>query len=292
MAWRWRWQRLALMGGIALAITIRGATAVGAVGTHTVRPGETLDAIAAAYGISPAALAAVNDLADENRIYAGEQLALPGSAPSAPRSATAAAPSSIYYVQAGDTLSEIAVVLGTTPRQLLALNPQVANPDLLFAGQVLRVPDTRVRAATAAPLPARGDVAALLADYAIQYGLDPALVQALAWQESGWQQGVVSRSGAVGVMQILPETGVWLATDLVGEPLDIAGSTDDNILAGVAYLRWLVRQTGGERQALIAYVQGQRSVARDGVYPETERYVANIMALRAHIARYGASPPP
>lgn len=280
MAWKERWQRLALPGAIALGISTIGATTALAIGTHTVQPGETLSEIAVAYDTSTADLAALNRIGDEDVVYAGDTLTIPESAP-----ATVGPPAAAgaYRVRPGDTLDGIAAALGTTPWQLLALNPSVADPDTIFSGQTLRVPDPRL--GSHAP---RGEIAALLRDYALEYGLDPALVQALAWQESGWQQGAVSRAGALGVMQILPETADWIAADLVGAPLDVAGSANDNVLAGVAFLDWLLAGTGDEREALTAYVQGRRSVARDGIFPETEQYVDNVLAIRAAIVRYGA----
>ena len=133
-------------------------------------------------------------------------------------------------------------------------------------------------------------IAVLLRDTARRYGLDPALVQAVAWQESGWRQGAVSPAGAIGVMQLLPPTAAWVAEDLVGRPLDIEGSAADNILAGVALLSWLLDFAGDEDLALAYYVQGQGNVARDGIYAETWGYIAAVNGTRNHIARFGTPP--
>ena len=268
-----RWSRATLALGAALSIVLCAPVAVAA--PHVVQPGETLSEIAEFYGVPQEELVVVNALADADLIYAGELLEIPdGSATAGP-----APPGvSTYIVEPGDTLDGIALAFGTSTGQLLAANPEIADPDLLFVGQALRVP--------------RDDIGALLARYAERYGLDPTLVQALAWQESGWRQGAVSAAGAVGVMQVRPETADWLASDVVGRPLDVAGSSADNILAGVALLRWLLDLAGSEELALVYYHQGQGNVARDGVWPETWDYVASVLTLRQHFARYGVPPLP
>ena len=93
-------------------------------------------------------------------------------------------------------------------------------------------------------------------------------------------------------MQLLPDTGDWVADELVGVPLDVTGSAADNILAGVAYLAWLLDRTGDDWLALALYVQGEGSVARNGVFPETAAYADNVLLVRDVIARTGAPPAP
>jgi len=111
-----------------------------------------------------------------------------------------------------------------------------------------------------------------------QLGLDPALALAVAQQESGFQQSVVSGAGALGVMQVLPSTGRWLSREVVGRPLDLT-RTRDNIIAGVALLRLLTR-AAPVPQAVAGYYQGLSSVRRNGMYPQTRQYVRSVLALR------------
>lgn len=268
---RWLVLPLALIVGIAPGAALVGA----APGIHTVRQGETLGEIAEGYGVPVTALAGANALADPDLIVTGSVLTLPGETNTA---SAGVATGTSYRVGEGDTLDGIASTYGTTVGDLLAANPDLTDPDLVVVGQVLRLP--------AAP----GPLGALLTATALRYGLDPTLLQAVAWQESGWQQGAVSAAGASGVMQILPETGDWVASDLVGEPLDIADNTADNITAGAALLAWLIAQSGDEDVALAAYVQGQGSIASEGIFPETWQYVANVRAIQDYIARYGEPP--
>lgn len=122
-------------------------------------------------------------------------------------------------------------------------------------------------------------VRALLGRWAHAYGLDPRLVRALAWMESGYHPGLVSSSGARGVMQVLPSTRRYVETVLLHKrvPHTVSGG----IQVGVVYLRQLLREfRGNERRALAGWVQGPASVRRHGVFRGTRQFVANVLALR------------
>jgi soluble lytic murein transglycosylase-like protein len=110
------------------------------------------------------------------------------------------------------------------------------------------------------------------------YGVDPKLARALAWMESGFQQDVVSSVGAVGVMQLLPETWEFVDTVLIGRrtPRTYQG----NVQAGVRYLRWQLHEFGGNvRLALAGWYQGARAVRERGVYVGTKEFVRIVLAL-------------
>ncbi len=111
---------------------------------HTVGPGETLSAIALRYGVTSWALVQANNLASANLIYAGQQLVIPGGA-TAPGAPTAGAET--YAVRPGDTLSGIAARFGTTAAALAAQNG-LANPELIYVGQVLRLSGNAITPAT------------------------------------------------------------------------------------------------------------------------------------------------
>ena len=95
---------------------------------YQVRPGDTLWALARRYGTTVGAIARLNALADPNLIYVGEELKLPGRAQER-----------TYTVRAGDTLWGISRRYGTTVAELAGLNG-IRNPDLIYPGQVLRLP--------------------------------------------------------------------------------------------------------------------------------------------------------
>jgi peptidoglycan hydrolase-like protein with peptidoglycan-binding domain len=123
----------------------------------------------------------------------------------------------------------------------------------------------------------RASVRALLDEWAGYYGVDRHLVRGLAWQESGYQQSVVSKIGAVGVMQVTPETWRYTEAFLIGHP--VPSTLEGNVQVGVAYLRYLLQLFGSTQMALAAYNQGPESVARYGIDPETKVYVDDVLAL-------------
>jgi soluble lytic murein transglycosylase-like protein len=121
-------------------------------------------------------------------------------------------------------------------------------------------------------------VRALLDSWAAHYGVDRRLVHAVAWMESGYQTDLTSSVGAWGVMQILPGTWGYVETSLIGRKVPRTAS--GNIRVGVAYLRQLLQEFGGnKRQALAAWYQGPTSVRKRGVIHETKVFVANVLAL-------------
>ncbi|MEL6308473.1 MAG: LysM peptidoglycan-binding domain-containing protein [Chloroflexota bacterium] len=130
---------------------------------HVVQNGENLFRIALRYGVSLNDLAAANGISNPNLIFVGQQLTIPGTTggtpapqpPPADNGGTTEPPpsdgggTSTYTVAPGDTLSSIARRFGTSFTQLAAANG-IANPNLIFVGQVLTVNGT------AAPTPAPG----------------------------------------------------------------------------------------------------------------------------------------
>ena len=102
---------------------------------------------------------------------------------------------------------------------------------------------------------------------------------ALAWMESGFNNTLVSTAGAVGVMQITPETWSYVQQVLLlGKP--VPHTSDGNVRVGVAYLHHLLHIYGGDpHRALAAYYQGARSLDQRGLLPGTSQYVNDILAL-------------
>lgn len=274
---------------------------------HTVAANESLSSIAAADGLTVAALAAANNLPVDAGLLEGATLQIPATgapavAAAAPATGTApaaapaapAAPQALggYTVRPGDTLSGLAANAGVPPAQMAAVNG-LDPAGVLLAGTVIKLPTgaaaparsdepappAQVAPATPTPTQARvgaGDIATV----AGRNGVDVPLASAIAWQESGFNNAMVSSANARGVMQVMPGTWDWVQQNLAKRQLD-PSSAIDNVGAGVLYLGSLLRETGGD-QALAAagYYQGLSSVRRIGMLPETRQYVANVMALR------------
>ena len=105
-----------------------------------------------------------------------------------------------------------------------------------------------------------------------RHGVDPALLAAVAAQESGFDSRAVSPAGAQGLMQFMPDTARGLGVD----PFDPASAVD----GAARYLADLGRQFGSSSLALAAYNAGPGTVARHGgipPYPETQNYVRAVL---------------
>jgi len=288
-----RAQRLALIGGIALAIALTPVltvTVLAAEPTVVVQPGDTLTGIAGRHGVSVGRLAELNDLADPNRIYVGQRLRVAGdgSRGSDQRPAPAQR-KTIHVVSRGSTLWGIAGQYGVSVSSIVAAN-QIANPSRIFAGQRLVIPGGSAPASGPAPrAKMSSSMAALVADResirrmivraADRHSVPRRLALAVAWQESGWQQGVVSHAGAVGVMQLMPATAEWVGQTMLARPVRITDA-HSNISAGVRLLRhYIIRYDGNRDLILAAYYQGQHAADLYGVYPVSRQYIASVRYL-------------
>jgi hypothetical protein len=222
-----------------------------------------------------------------------------------------------YVVRPGDTATGLAVRYHAWTDELIRLNRLPGGR--LYQGQVLRIPivvsavrragGTMAPRATQKPKtksaarpilhpttpPGRGwlheemtrdEVRRLVAATARRYGVPPRLALAIAWQESGWQQRRVSSAGAIGVMQVMPDTGRWMRW-YAGRPLRLR-DTHDNVLAGVMTLRVLRAWTRKDNNAIAAYYQGLGAVRRRGYFDDTLQYVAAVRAHERRIARTGS----
>ena len=211
--------------------------------------------------------------------------------------APAAAPAAqgAYTVRTGDTLSALAAQTGTTVEAMAAMNGLDPN-GLLLSGTVLKLPGgapAPVQASApepatqvvpeAAPEPTAQQVSAGdVQNVAAAHGVSPSLAAAIAWQESGFNNSMVSPANARGVMQVMPGTWDYVQENLAGGQTLDPNSANDNIHAGVMYLKRLLTDAGGDENAAIAgYYQGLASVRERGMYDDTQQYVNNVQALRS-----------
>jgi peptidoglycan lytic transglycosylase len=118
--------------------------------------------------------------------------------------------------------------------------------------------------------------------HAENYRLDPALVAAVIYQESKFRADARSDSGAVGLMQLLPETAKGIAARTGGSQFEVDDLYDPeiNVRYGSWYLRHLIDKYGTEERALAAYNGGQGNLDRGVMYPETRHYVDRVLELR------------
>jgi len=136
--------KTALVALLALPFLVVPATASatghgGSGAVHVVQTGDTLYGIAWHYGVSAQAIASANGLYNPDWIYAGQRLIIPGSHMPAPPSPEPRGYGGTHMVQHGETLYSIAWRYGTTLSALIAANG-LANPDYIYAGQVLSIP--------------------------------------------------------------------------------------------------------------------------------------------------------
>lgn len=234
-----------------------------------------------------------------------EATATPAATPAAETEATtththtvanegAPEPMGSHVVREGDSLTGLAEVAGVSVQAIAAMNGLDPEGHLL-TGTVVKLPtgsptppsadepapERRV-VPDAAPHAAPGRVTADdVAQIAAANGVPSSLASAIAWQESGFNNSMVSSANARGVMQVMPGTWTWVQDNLADRQLD-PDSPTDNVHAGTLYLRQLLKDTGGDENTAIAgYYQGLGSVRSRGLYEDTKRYVANVQALRS-----------
>ena len=301
---RGRW-RAARNVGVPLLLAALVTAGSPGWGLYSIKRGDTLSEIAARYGTTVAKLVEVNRLpGNGSLIYAGDTLKVPGAGGS---SSASSGRGRAHLVVRGDTLSGIAARYGVSQDALKRANGIGAN-NVVMLGATLRIPTGGTGGATSTPSSAntfagrsyaasvvtaaarsRAALARrsapdpyrmrdIIAAKARANGVDPALALAVSYQESGWNHGVVSVANAVGAMQVIPATTEWIS-GVVGRRLDPL-DPHDNATTGVVLLRILTQSASSERQAVAAYYQGLRSVRENGMFPDTKRYVANVLALK------------
>jgi len=236
------------------------ATSASAASTVTVRAGDTLTDIAARHGVSVADIARANGLADTRLIYPGQKLRLTGSAPAS----RAAAPKALDRPYDESTIGDHRA------------GEKVPDTFLHY-----RYSDGIARSAAAnrdylaeTDVPSRSAMRDLIVRTSERHGVDPTLMLALSYQESGWNHRAVSPANAIGAMQVIPSSGQW-ASGLVGRELNLL-DPQDNVTAGVVIMRTLLRSAGSTDEAIGGYYQGLASVRQHGLFPDTRQYVRNI----------------
>jgi soluble lytic murein transglycosylase-like protein len=305
---------------LAAAVALLAAPSANAHVVHTVSPGDSLWSISATANMTTRTVALFNGLTENSHVVIGTPIKIPtvaegtaalraaGITPAgtaaattsgvtvAPPTPSGAAPRPLgaYVVRRGDTLSGLAAQTGVPTAQMAYMNGLSPTAHLL-TGTVIKLPTgsrapvhandpapaTRVVPA-ASPVPTPGRLSAeQVKALAAQHGAPASLAAAIAWQESGFNNAMVSSANARGIMQVMPGTWDWVNKNLATTPLN-PQSASDNVRAGSLYLAQLMRQTGGDKRlAAAGYYQGLSSVRARGMFDDTKQYVDNVMALSA-----------
>jgi LysM repeat protein len=220
-----------------------GASASGA-SSYVVQPGDTLWEIAAAHRLTVSQLAAYNGLDPAAILLVGRHLSFPGPG----SSAVAGSGQTLDPAQFCSSLSVSPGPWGVLPNALAASPSQLA-------------------------------LRPLLQHWASYYGLSAPLLEAVTWQESGWQQNVVSPAGAIGAGQLMPGTAAFIQSGLIGQSLNI-WSVSDNIRMAAALLAYLAHIEGNNRcYTIAAYYEGPVNLTARGMFSDTQTYVADVEAL-------------
>ena len=138
--------------------------------------------------------------------------------------------------------------------------------------------DEQLKALAANPLLAGRPYRRSIAAAAVKQNLDPALVHAVIAAESNYRADAVSPSGAIGLMQLMPETA-----SRYGVRAEDLQRPESNLRAGTRYLADLLRMFSGDLElALAGYNAGEYAVLRYGrvpPYSATRAYVPRVLAL-------------
>lgn len=215
---------------------------------HAVQPGDTATGLATRYRAWTRELIAVNHLGADGRMRVGQTLRIP-------------------------------VVTAVVERARKRARNKTSTPRPSTTKRPPKKKATRTRAPVLSP--SRERVRRTIVRTARRHGVDPHLALAVAWQESGWQMGLTSSAGAIGAMQVLPDTGRWMSL-YTGSRLRLR-RLEDNVTAGVVLLKVLDGHTASTRERVAAYYQGLGAVHRHGLYDESKRYVRSVRAIRQRL---------
>ena len=181
-------------------------------GLYTVQPGDTLNRIAQRFGMSVQGLMALNGIYDPNRILVGQQLRISGAAPAVPAAPAAPAPAPApggertHVVQRGEGLAQIGRQYGISWPTLAAYNG-LANPNLIYAGMVLRIPDSDMAPGSVAANPA-GHAAPIATGKAILVILREQMVY--AFQDGQLVRSTLASTGLPGTPTVQGDFRIYV----------------------------------------------------------------------------------
>lgn len=208
--------------------------------SYTVQSGDTLSGIASQFGMNYSQLAQINNIANPNQIYVGQVLQLRAAAvnhtTTTPTNSNANTGASSYTVQSGDTLSGIASQFGMSYSQLAQIN-NIANPNRIYVGQVLRVGGTQSTPVNTVSQP-RHNNASASGSYTVQSG--------------DTLSGIASRLG-VSYEQLAQSNGIANPNRIyVGQVLRVSGQATSYQAPAAAARGGYTVQSGDSLSAIAA----------------------------------------
>lgn len=236
----------------------------------TVRPGDSLYAIAQREHASLTSIIKANPGLDSRRLNVGSRIKVPvaGSASTSKSKTSSASSKPSAKGSYAPKPKHVVTYAGTAAARR-------------YPASVVASGDRHRQQLAKANLPNQAQIHSMIVATAKRYGVDPRLALAIGWQESGHRQSAVSVCDALGVMQVMPTTGTW-AGDLAGRKLNLL-EAQDNVTAGIVTLRWLTQHAANQDQVIGAYYQGLGAVRSHGFYPDTRRYVSSV---KTHMKRF------
>jgi hypothetical protein len=115
--------------------------------------------------------------------------------------------------------------------------------------------------------------------YSARTGVDPNLVRAIIYIESKGDPTSISRDGALGLMQIMPENAVYLGVNDLLDP-------EENINAGTRYLTMLLKEYD-EPRVLWAWNAGPGMIDRNHIPRETKKFITDVLSVKEFLNRAG-----
>ncbi|PYV58963.1 MAG: hypothetical protein DMG90_16060 [Acidobacteria bacterium] len=216
----------------------------------------TLLSLSTAYLQAQAGISATTD-DDGHKIYVNDTVTAPKKSP---RPATYISSGLVYWSPSAHRFKPVAPASIRAARSAAAEVDQSQQASTFFRGK---------------PFTAQ-DIDAAIEAAAARHNVDPSLVRSVIKVESNFNPNALSRKGAMGLMQLMPQTARQLN---VTNPFD----PEQNVDAGVRHLKQLMESFGGNVPlSLAAYNAGAGAVARSGGiprYPETRNYVRRITGL-------------
>jgi LysM repeat protein len=293
-----------------VSVTLAAATMLGApvsasaAFAHVVAPGESLSSVAASDGLSVEELAAANGLSPAASLIAGSTLMIPprsaagiasetavgetaasGEAAGGPvASGEAAGGPAASGEAAGESSAGSSAGDGDADSDDVGAAPDGSTAQAGSSASAGTEPEgaTAEGSSSAPPYPTAQTVSPTeVGSIAAEDGVPPSLAQAVADQESGFNNDLTSSADARGVMQILPGTWSWINETLVSRPPLEPASAASNVHGGVLLLHSLLEATGDDPAlAAAGYYQGLQSVLHEGESPSTQQYVGDVLALQ------------